>query len=151
EEIAAGTPYHFPGPILRRMSAEQMYDSFVTLINVAPYSTSRTIKENLRERVLRGAKLIDALDLITPEEAYQGAKVAAESYRAAAEVANNGRLEIEKAKAAGDTQTVEKIVKQVAQVQGGGRRALGRVIYVPAVERLAALKDGRPAPPSPFS
>jgi hypothetical protein len=151
EEIAAGTPYHFPGPILRRMSAEQMWDSFVTLINVAPYATSRTVKENSRERILRGAKLIDALDLLTPEEAYQGAKVAAESYRAAAEMASKGRLEIEKAKAAGDTQAVEKIVKQVAQVQGGGRRALGRAVYVPAVERLAALKEGRPAPPSPFS
>jgi hypothetical protein len=151
EEIATGTPYHFPGPILRRMSAEQMWDSFVTLINVAPYTTSRTIRENSRDRILRGAKLIDALDLLTPEEAYQGAKVAAESYRAAAEMANKGRLEIEKAKAAGDTQAVEKIVKQVTQVQGAGRRALGRSIYVPAVERLAALKEGRPMPPSPFS
>lgn len=30
-EPEAGVPYHFPGPVLRRMSAEQMWDSFLTL------------------------------------------------------------------------------------------------------------------------
>jgi hypothetical protein len=30
-EIAMGEPYHFPGPILRRMTAEQAWDSCVTL------------------------------------------------------------------------------------------------------------------------
>jgi hypothetical protein len=151
QEVTAGTTYHFPGPILRRMTAEQMWDSFITLINAAPYATSRTIIENQHNRIVKSAKLVDALDLITPEEALQGAKVAAESYRAAAEMANNARPKIEAAKAAGDTKTAEEITKRVAQVQGGGRRALGRVIYVPAVQRLAALKAGKPAPPSPFS
>ncbi|MBU63202.1 MAG: hypothetical protein CMI26_11955 [Opitutae bacterium] len=31
KEIVSGEPYHFPGPILQRMSAEQLWDSFVTL------------------------------------------------------------------------------------------------------------------------
>jgi len=31
EEIVSGEPYHFPGPILQRMSAEQLWDSFITL------------------------------------------------------------------------------------------------------------------------
>lgn len=30
-ELEPGTVYHFPGPILRRMTAEQVWDSFVTL------------------------------------------------------------------------------------------------------------------------
>jgi len=30
-EVALGTPYHFPGPMLRRMTAEQAWDSFLTL------------------------------------------------------------------------------------------------------------------------
>lgn len=30
-EVALGTPYHFPGPVLRRMTAEQAWDSFLTL------------------------------------------------------------------------------------------------------------------------
>jgi tetratricopeptide (TPR) repeat protein len=30
-EVAAGMPYHFPGPLLRRMTAEQAWDSILTL------------------------------------------------------------------------------------------------------------------------
>jgi hypothetical protein len=31
EDVPADKPYHFPGPLLRRMSAEQLWDSYVTL------------------------------------------------------------------------------------------------------------------------
>lgn len=31
DEVVAGSAYHFPGPILRRMTAEQVWDSFITL------------------------------------------------------------------------------------------------------------------------
>lgn len=36
EEVSPGLPYHFPGPILRRMTAEQLWDSFLTLAVVKP-------------------------------------------------------------------------------------------------------------------
>jgi hypothetical protein len=35
-EWPAGQPYPFTGPLLRRMTAEQMWDSFTTLINDQP-------------------------------------------------------------------------------------------------------------------
>ncbi|WP_437226480.1 DUF1549 domain-containing protein [Planctomicrobium sp. SH661] len=36
EEVPFGAPYHFPGPALRRMTAEQVWDSFLTLALVDP-------------------------------------------------------------------------------------------------------------------
>ena len=36
EEVPLGEPYHFAGPVLRRMSAEQVWDSFLTLAVVDP-------------------------------------------------------------------------------------------------------------------
>lgn len=36
EEVNPGEPYHFPGPILRRMTAEQVWDSILTLAVVDP-------------------------------------------------------------------------------------------------------------------
>jgi tetratricopeptide (TPR) repeat protein len=36
DEMPLGAPYHFPGPMLRRMSAEQVWDSFLTLSVVDP-------------------------------------------------------------------------------------------------------------------
>ena len=35
-EVTPGEEYHFPGPILRRMSAEQVWDSFITLAVFEP-------------------------------------------------------------------------------------------------------------------
>jgi|GEM_PF-41391 len=36
-QLNRGEPYHFPGPILRRMTAEQAWDSFLTLAVIKPY------------------------------------------------------------------------------------------------------------------
>jgi hypothetical protein len=32
DDLPMGAPYHFPGPLLRRMSGEQIWDSFLTMI-----------------------------------------------------------------------------------------------------------------------
>ncbi len=37
DELQTGQPYHFPGPVLRRMTAEQVWDSFVTLASPNPF------------------------------------------------------------------------------------------------------------------
>ena len=36
EELGPGQPFHFTGPVLRRMTAEQVWDSFLTLAVVKP-------------------------------------------------------------------------------------------------------------------
>ena len=43
EEVPADTPYHFPGPQLRRMNAEQLWDSFVTLALPNPDTRSGSV------------------------------------------------------------------------------------------------------------
>lgn len=47
-QIDKGT-YHFPGPILRRMSAEQLWDSLVTLTTADPEEIRRTGAEKYKE------------------------------------------------------------------------------------------------------
>ncbi|MCG6154914.1 DUF1549 and DUF1553 domain-containing protein [Rubinisphaera margarita] len=37
-EIDLSVPYHFPGPVLRRMTPEQVWDSFITLATMDPNS-----------------------------------------------------------------------------------------------------------------
>ena len=37
EDVQPGQPYHFPGPMFRRMTAEQVWDSFLTLALPVPY------------------------------------------------------------------------------------------------------------------
>jgi hypothetical protein len=61
-EVTPGDPYHFPGPILRRMTPEQVWDSFITL---AVFDPENYQIEPARVQV----KLLDVdLKTVTAEE-----------------------------------------------------------------------------------
>jgi hypothetical protein len=80
EEYAPGTVYHFTGPLLRRMSAEQMWDSFVTLINPSPDMINQTAREQVEQRILQAKKIADSVESLSPDEALAGLKKAADIY-----------------------------------------------------------------------
>src|SRR6476619_5540280 len=69
-----GVPYHFPGPLLRRMSAEQIWDSMVALIKDDPDEAS---PETYLE-TMQGLTKIEWMDrtikALTPAELVDGAK-----------------------------------------------------------------------------
>jgi hypothetical protein len=47
DDVPMGEPYHFPGPVLRRMTAEQVWDSFLTLaIDTTEYREPRAEQWN---------------------------------------------------------------------------------------------------------
>ncbi|MFO1482042.1 MAG: DUF1549 domain-containing protein [Verrucomicrobiaceae bacterium] len=80
QEYAPGSVYHFTGPLLRRMTAEQMWDSFVTLINPSPDMINQASREAMDQRILQAKKIADSVDSLTPEEALNGLKKAAKVY-----------------------------------------------------------------------
>ncbi len=90
EEHAPGNVYHFTGPLLRRMSAEQMWDSFVTLINPSPDMVNEANREAMEQRILQAKKIADSIESLTPEEALEGLKKAATIYGS-----NRSRTEVQ--------------------------------------------------------
>lgn len=80
QEYAPGTVHHFTGPLLRRMSAEQMWDSFVTLINPNPDMINQANREQMDQRILQAKKIADSVESLTPEEALAGLKKSAKIY-----------------------------------------------------------------------
>ena len=80
QEYAAGGTYHFTGPLLRRMTAEQMWDSFVTLINPSPDMINQANRDAMEQRILQAKKIADSVDSLSPEEALEGLKKAATIY-----------------------------------------------------------------------
>jgi hypothetical protein len=80
QEYAPGTVYHFTGPLLRRMTAEQMWDSFVTLINPSPDMINQTAREQIEQRILQAKKVADSVESLTADEALVGLKKAADIY-----------------------------------------------------------------------
>ncbi len=78
QDVELGTVYHFPGPLLRRMSAEQIWDSLVTLMRDDPDEASHaTYLETIR-----GLTRIEWMDrtvtVLTPEELIDGARQVSE-------------------------------------------------------------------------
>ncbi len=57
DEIAEDQPYHFPGPVLRRLSAEQIWDSMVTI--VIPQVDQRKGLTRNYNRYANGKQLVD--------------------------------------------------------------------------------------------
>jgi hypothetical protein len=144
EEVVAGVPYHFTGPVLRRMSAEQMWDSFVALINPTPDMPNLPIREQNDRRIAIAHKLADGLDGLTPEEMYNGAAAAGEKYRSTAQKVNELQKKISEARANDDKDTVKILNKELNGYQQDTRRSLNDNLYVPAVMKLAT-KAGAPS------
>ncbi len=80
EEVPAGVTYHFTGPVLRRMSPEQMWDSFVTLINPNPDMPNVESRESMAQRVTQAKKVADSVDSLTPEEMLAGLETASKKF-----------------------------------------------------------------------
>ncbi len=147
-ELVAGEVYHFTGPLLRRMTAEQIYDSFVTLIHPTPDLPRRhgVDLEMAAKMVYRG-KLSDALDLLEVREIFDGSMKAADGYEQIAGRSKPLRDEYEKAQKAKDKQRMEELNLEIRSLQFVARTGIHDHIVVPAVARLYTKKTGKPAPP----
>lgn len=148
EEIMPGVPYHFTGPVLRRMTAEQMYDSFVTLIQPTPDLPRRQgIDSEMAKKMVYRGKLSDALDLMTPQEIFDGSMKASEAYEAVSARAKPLREAYAAAEKAKDKPLLEKLNVEIRSTEFVARTGIHDHVVVPAVARLYSKKTGKPAPP----
>ena len=145
EEIPAGVVYHFTGPVLRRMSAEQMWDSFVALINPTPDMVNVAGRIQDERRVLGAKKLSDALNMLTAEEMLKGAELAAVKYKEQNDQVRGLQTRIAEARANDDKETAKALSREVSELQRKARVEVNNQIYVPAVKKLAASVAGADA------
>lgn len=149
-EHATGETYHFTGPLLRRMTAEQIYDSFVTLIHPTPDLPRRQgIDDETAERLTYRGKLSDALDLLTAREIFDGAMKASERYDANATRAKILRDQFAAAQKTKDKPLMEKLNVEIRALNFTSRQGIHENVVVPAVARLYTKKTNKPAPPPP--
>ena len=125
-EPVLGEVYHFPGPVLRRMTAEQIYDSFVTLIHPTPDLPRRKgIDAEMAQKIVYRGKLSDALDLLTPQEIFDGAAKASEGYEAVSARSTPLREAYTAAQKAKDKPLIEKLNLEIRSVEFVARSKLG--------------------------
>jgi len=168
-EHSPGETYLFTGPILRRMTAEQMWDSFVTLINPNPDMPNLTVREAMEQRVLQAKKNGDAVDALSMEEALRGVKLTAAVYDRNRERTEGKQKEFAEArtvaKEAMDKAVLmkegperdkaiaaakelrakaDKIRSEVNAIQNEARRTAMSEILIPGQKKLYAKVTGKP-------
>ncbi|WP_170157114.1 DUF1549 domain-containing protein [Roseimicrobium gellanilyticum] len=146
-ELQPGEAYHFTGPLLRRMTAEQIWDSFITLIHPNPDLPRRHgIDAEMASRILYKGKLSDALDLLDAQEVFDGSMKAALAYEASAQESKGLKDKFTAAQKAKDKPLMEKLNVEIRMLSFTSRTGIHENVVVPAVARLYTKKTGQPAP-----
>ncbi len=147
-ELVPGEVYHFTGPLLRRMTAEQIWDSFVTLVQPTPdLPRRRGIDADMASRMNYRRKLSDALDTLSGQELFQGAMRASQAYERISARARVLRDEYAAAQAAKDKKNIQRLSEEIRSLEYTARSSVNDCLVVPAVARLYERVTGKPAPP----
>lgn len=168
QEVAPGTVYHFTGPVLRRMSAEQMWDSFVALINPNPDMPNEVARQAMEQRVLQSKKTFDSINALEPEKVLAALEVAAKKYEGQAstvekqqkliaearekakELADNAKKLTgdAKAKAEAEAEEAKKVSKQLSRelndLYSDARKAVVTGVFIPGQKALYQKVTGKP-------
>ncbi len=144
KDVELGEVYHFPGPLLRRMSAEQIWDSMVALYK--PNSDNSSIDTKIdAEITLRRIEWLDrALNSLSPKQLQEyTVKVAQKQKELAAEV----RAAQEKMEVASKTKDEEAIRAARQAIQSQRKRideAVDAIVYDAGFKRFAELaREGK--------
>ncbi|HEY1085064.1 MAG TPA: DUF1549 domain-containing protein, partial [Prosthecobacter sp.] len=144
KDVELGEVYHFPGPLLRRMSAEQIWDSMVALYKPAPDTPSLSAAVE-RETSIRRVEWLDrSLNALTPQELAAGAaQVVAVQKQLSADV-RKAQEDIAEATKNKD----EAAIRAAKKVVNGQRREIDRkaeeIIYSMGFRKFAEMvREGK--------
>jgi hypothetical protein len=137
-EIATGETYHFTGPLLRRMSAEQMWDSLVTLIHCAPDLPNLPMRGATDTFLANARKLGTALEKMSSAELLQRADDTSEVFRDHAVKFKLLQQQIAEARARDDKAEVVRISRELGALRQSEIKTAEEHIYIPSVLKLSS-------------
>jgi hypothetical protein len=147
EEFARGDTFHFQGPALRRMTAEQIWDSLVALGSYEP--DARDLEREARDarKVAVSQMACDAYLNFDGEKLVEMAyaRLAAEKEWDVRDKAVKEALIV--AKRAGDKEAELQLRRQEGALRREHGEAMVREFLMPVIENLAKLKAGPDAQP----
>jgi len=132
-ESTPGTDYHFVGPQLRRMSAEELYDSFTVL---SFGNTDDNINTGLEYKWKTYQSDVDALLNLSASKLIESSREAKEmdDQRRVYQRKNREiQIAINKAKAAGNTREEQRLKRQQRQLRENGRKMQEGMVGMSAV------------------
>lgn len=144
KDVELGEVYHFPGPILRRMSAEQIWDSMVTLYKPGPDTPSLESKIN-RDITIRQVEWLDrALNALTAEELAAGAAKVAQVQRQLSADVRKAQIQLTEATKNKDEDGIRAAKKVVSNQRKAIDQAAEEIIYSMGFKKFTELaREGK--------
>ena len=139
KDVELGEVYHFPGPLLRRMSAEQIWDSVVTLYKPNPDAHSIDARLTAESAIRRVEWLDRALNALTPEEMREcSIDVAKKQKELAAEV-RAAQLALNEANKSKDEAAIRKAKAAVGSQRRRLDDAVEEIVYTTGFKKFAQM------------
>ncbi len=144
QDLELGDVYHFQGPLLRRMSAEQIWDSMVALYKPGSDKPNR-LHEMEQESTLRRIEWLDrALASLTTEEAVEGAKKIADVQKKLAQDVKEAQHQLSEATKNKDEAGMRAAKKIVAQQRKGIDAAAEEIVFTMGWKKFAQMaREGK--------
>ncbi|HRQ88563.1 MAG TPA: DUF1553 domain-containing protein, partial [Bacteroidia bacterium] len=144
EELALGEHYYFAGPLLRRMSAEQIWDSVVALALPEADDYQPRLAQQLAS-VERVRRIHEALESRSDEEFAAMVQEVATAYESVQPEAAKLREQVAKAVESGDKARFDKLRSELGTLRRRSRNIVSEIAYrnvgrqVDGREMLAAM------------
>ncbi len=144
KDLELGEAYHFPGPLVRRLSAEQIWDSMVALYKPAPDAPSR-LHQMEGESTLRRIEWLDrALHSLSTEELIEGAKKIADVQKQLAQDVRKAQEQLAEATKNKDEAAIREAKKVVGQQRRKIDEAAEEIVYTMGWQKFAQLaREGK--------
>ena len=108
-----GEPYYFQGPVFHRMSAEQAWDSLVTLVNPEPDSINWTARERDKRDLDNRRQLAGLLDQTEASLLFEASKQVAAAMKEQNKEFDALRKELDEARAKNDKEKSKEIQRRL--------------------------------------
>lgn len=151
-EVGLGEVYHFPGPVFRRMSSEQAWDSLVTLVNPEPDEINWTAREREKRELENRRRLAELLNSTEAPLLFEAAAQVAVAMREQNKGFDLLRKELDEARVKNDPEKAKDIQRRLGLSQRVLREEVSRCFYEAAKksnnkevkEKLAAIGGDGP-------
>lgn len=129
KEVSPGTPYYFQGPVFRRMTAEQVWDSMVTLVSPSPDQQNWMAREREKRDLENRKRLANLLDKTEAPLLIEASKQVAEAMREQNRGFDKLRKELDEARARDDKEKSKEIQRKLNDSQRILRETVSRCFY----------------------
>ncbi|NNE90168.1 MAG: DUF1549 domain-containing protein [Verrucomicrobiales bacterium] len=134
EAVTLGLPYHYPGPILRRMSAEQIWDSLVAMAVDNPDAPSPAHELEIKKQLTEVQLVAEAIYDQKPGEFLRNAHEIAQVQKRLAGEIEQAQKELADARASKDPKRIREAISEVGKIRRQLAIEVEKQVYREALE-----------------